>query len=66
VVRFLVWTISTAFGPRVMLIAENLCLRQRLLVLRRRHPQPRLCSADRRFCSVVGMVRPSLSNPRRC
>jgi hypothetical protein len=49
-----------------LLIAENLCLRQQLLVLQRGHPQPRLYNADRRFWiisadgSVVGMVRSSL------
>jgi hypothetical protein len=53
-------------GARVRRIAENLCLRQRLLVLQRRHPQPRLGNADRRFWiiaadgSVVGVVRSSL------
>ena len=31
------------------MIAENLCLRQQLLVLQRRHPRPRLSNADRRF-----------------
>jgi hypothetical protein len=30
-------------------VAENLCLRQQLLVLQRRHPQPRLRDKDRRF-----------------
>jgi putative transposase len=53
VVRFLVWAISAAFRPRVLLIAENLCLRQQLLVLQRRHPQPRLRNADRRFWIIA-------------
>jgi transposase InsO family protein len=53
VVRFLVWAISAAFRPRVVLIAENLCLRQQLLVLQRRHPQPRLRNADRRFWIIA-------------
>jgi transposase InsO family protein len=35
------------------LIAENLCLRQQLLVLQRRHPQPRLANADRRFWIIA-------------
>ena len=30
-------------------MAENLCLRQQLLVLQRRHPQTRLRNADRQF-----------------
>ena len=33
----------------VLLIADNLCLRQQLLVLQRRKPRPRLKDADRRF-----------------
>jgi len=49
VVRFLVWVISAALKPKALLVAENLCLRQQLLVLHRRHPQPRLRNADRQF-----------------
>ena len=47
--RFLVLAIAAIFRPRALLIAENLCLRQQLLVLQRRHPRPRLSDADRRF-----------------
>ena len=47
--RFLVWIISAALKPKGLLVAENLCLRQQLLVLQRRHPQPRLRNADRQF-----------------
>jgi hypothetical protein len=50
---FLVWGIAAAFRPRVRLIAANLCLRQQLLVLQRRHPQPRLGNADRRFWIIA-------------
>jgi hypothetical protein len=49
VFRFLVLAIAAIFRPRALLIAENLCLRQQLLVLQRRHPRPRLSDADRRF-----------------
>jgi hypothetical protein len=49
VVRFLVWAISAALRPKALLIAENLCLRQQLLVLQRRRPQPPLRNADRQF-----------------
>jgi hypothetical protein len=49
VVRFLVWVISAALKPKGLLVAENLCLRQQLLVLQRRHPQPRLRNAHRQF-----------------
>jgi hypothetical protein len=43
----------TAATPRVLLIAENLCLRQQPLALQRRHPQPRLRNADRRFWIIA-------------
>ena len=48
-VRFLVWIISAAVKPKALLVAENLCLRQQLLVLQRKHPQTRLRNADRQF-----------------
>jgi putative transposase len=53
VVRLLVWAISATFRPRMVLITENLCLRQQLLVLQRRHPQPRLHNTDRRFWIIA-------------
>jgi hypothetical protein len=53
VVRFLVWASSAAFRPRVLLIAEDLCLRQQLLVLQRRHLPPRPRNADRRFWIIA-------------
>ena len=40
--RFLVWAISAALRPRALLVAENVCLRQQLGGLQRRHRQPRL------------------------
>src|SRR5262249_9728654 len=49
VVRLLVWAIAVAFKPKALLVAEDLCLRQQLIVLQRRCPQPRLSNADRRF-----------------
>ena len=63
VLRFLVWIISAALKPKGLLVAENLCLRQQLLVLQRRHPQPRLRNADRQFWiapvdgSLIGAIR---------
>ena len=38
---------------RADLIAENLCLRQQLIVLQRRVPRPRLRDGDRRFWILV-------------
>jgi transposase InsO family protein len=49
VLRSLVLAIAAIFRPKALLIAENLCLRQQLVVLQRRHPRPRLSDADRRF-----------------
>jgi hypothetical protein len=47
--RLLILAIATIFRPKALLIAENLCLRQQLVVLQRRHPRRRLGDADRRF-----------------
>jgi hypothetical protein len=41
--------IAAATRPRVLLIADNLCLRQQLLVLQQRKPRPRLTDVDWRF-----------------
>jgi putative transposase len=41
--------IAGVFRSRAALVAENLCLRQQLLVYQRRRPRPRLRDADRRF-----------------
>jgi hypothetical protein len=41
VLRFLVWAILAALRPKALLVSENLCLWQQLLVLQRRHPRPR-------------------------
>jgi putative transposase len=49
VLRWLGWGIVTCCRSRALLVAENLCLRQQLLVLRRGHPRPRLSDGDRRF-----------------
>ena len=40
--RWLLWAFAAAMRPRVLLVADNLCLRQQLLVLQRRKPRPRL------------------------
>jgi hypothetical protein len=44
-----VFAIAAIFRRTALLIAENLCLRQQLLVLQHRHPRPRLSDADRCF-----------------
>jgi putative transposase len=43
------WAIAACCRSRASLVAENLCLRQQLLVLRRRQMRPRLSDSDRRF-----------------
>src|SRR5262245_12700021 len=47
--RCLPWAFAAAMRPRLLLIADNVCLRQQLVVLQRRKPRPRLEEADRRF-----------------
>ena len=47
--RCLLWAIAAAVRPKVLLIADNVCLRQQLLVLQRRKPRPGLKDTDRRF-----------------
>jgi hypothetical protein len=47
--RWLLWVIAAAIRPKMLLVSDNLCLRQQLLVLKRRKPRPRLKNADRRF-----------------
>ena len=49
VIRWMAWAIAALLKPKALLVAENLCLRQQLVVLQRRKPRPRLLHADRRF-----------------
>jgi hypothetical protein len=47
--RCLLWVLAAAVQPKALLIADNLCLRQQLVVLQRRKPRPHLEDVDRRF-----------------
>ena len=47
--RWVGWGIAAGFRARASLVAENICLRQQLLVLRRRQPRPRIRDVDRLF-----------------
>src|SRR5262244_1688178 len=47
--RCVLWAFAAAVQPKALLIADNLCLRQQLVVLQRRKPRPRLEDVDRRF-----------------
>ena len=47
--RWMARAVVALLKPKALLVAENLCLRQQLVVLRRREPRLRLLRADRRF-----------------
>ena len=61
--RLLILAIAATFRPKSLLIAENLCLRQQLLVLQRRHPRPCLRNADRRFWILASRWLSDWRNP---
>ena len=48
-IRCLAYVCKAIFKSRARLVAENLCLRQQLVVLKRRQVRPQLRDADRRF-----------------
>ena len=48
-IRWVGWAITALLKPKALLVAENLCLRQQLIVLQRRQSRPRLLGVDRRF-----------------
>lgn len=48
-IRWVARALAGFLMSRASLVAENLCLRQQLLVHQRRHARPRLRDADRRF-----------------
>ena len=48
-IRCLAYASTAIFKSTARLVAENLCLRQQLIVLKRRRARPQLRDADRRF-----------------
>ncbi len=48
-IRCLACAFKAIFKSRARLVAENLCLRQQLIVLKQRQVRPQLRDADRRF-----------------
>ena len=48
-IRCLAYAFTAIFKSRARLVTENLCLRQQLIVLKRRQARPQLRDADRRF-----------------
>jgi hypothetical protein len=67
VIRLAGRAIAAWFTSRADLIAENLCLRQQLIVLHRRTPRPRLRDGDRRFWILACRWIPPMApvSPRR-
>ena len=61
--RWMVWAVAGFFRSRTSLIAENLCLRQQLLVLHRKHKRPRLQDSDRRFWILASRWLPRWQEP---
>ena len=56
------WAIAAFWRSRAALAAENLCLRQQLLVLRRRQVRLRLSDGDRRFWILASRWFPGWQN----
>ena len=52
-IRYLAYALAAIFKSKSRLVAENLCLRQQLIVLKRRQTRPRLRDADRRFWALA-------------
>ncbi len=52
-IRCLAYAFTAIFKSSARMIAENLCLRQQLIVLKRRQARPQLRDADRRFWIVA-------------
>ncbi len=52
-IRCLVFAFTAIFKSKARLAAENLCLRQQLVVFKRQQARPRLHDADRRFWVLV-------------
>ena len=63
VLRLLILVIAATFRPKALLIAENLCLREQLVVLQRRQPRPCLRNADRRFWILASRWFSDWRNP---
>ncbi len=60
---WVVRAVAAFFRPKASLVAENLCLRQQLLVLQRGRPRPRLQNPDRRFWILASRWCPRWRRP---
>ncbi len=61
--RWMVWAMASFFRSKTSLVAENLCLRQQLLVMQRKRPRPRLQDKDRRFWILASRWFPRWQKP---
>ncbi len=55
-IRCLAYAFTAIFKSRTCLVAEILCLRQQLVVLKRRQARPQLRDADRRFWILASQL----------
>jgi hypothetical protein len=62
-VRWAVWAMASFFRSKTSLVAENLCLRQQLLVMQRKRLRPRLRDRDRRFWILASRWFPRWQKP---
>jgi putative transposase len=62
-VRWIVLALAGFFRSRASLVAENMCLRQQLLVLQRKQPRPSLTDRDRLFWVLMSRWYPGWREP---
>lgn len=61
--RWIVLALAGFFRARASLVAENMCLRQQLLVLQRKQPRPSLTDRDRLFWILMSRWFPGWREP---
>ena len=62
-VRWILVSSAGLFRSRASLVAENLCLRQQLVVLQRKQPRPVLTDRDRLFWILISQLFPGWRQP---
>jgi hypothetical protein len=63
VIQWIGWAIAALLKPKALLVAENLCLRQQLVVLQRRQPRPQFASCR---SAILGRGEAMVSRLARC
>jgi len=66
VFQFVLWAIWATLRPKALLIAENLCLREQLAVLQRRHARPQLNHTERLFWILASRYLGFARHAPRC